>query len=158
MGFKPDDPNDKPKWVELKTARKPESHKDHEIHCKKLLKFWAQSFLIGCPTIIIGYRDRQGKLYELEELETQKIPSMVKNSPYCKWNANACLGATSAILDFLKANIQEGQVWAIRREPGQRELKVLSAPGFGSETGKIVKESFRKWREREKDDSSPNLS
>ncbi|KAF2157992.1 RAI1-domain-containing protein [Myriangium duriaei CBS 260.36] len=147
IGYKPDNPMDPPRWIELKTARKPQSPKDFDIHSKKLLKFWAQSYLIGCPNIVIGYRDRDGMLYELENLETQKIPTMVQRMYQFKWDANACLSAASALLEFLKANITESGVWRISRAKGEPAIRLSKDESFGSGTGNIISSSFKSWRE-----------
>jgi len=138
---------DPPRWVELKTARKPERGRDFDIHSKKLLKFWAQSYLIGCPTIIIGYRDREGFLYELEELQTQKIPTMVNRQYQFKWDANACLAAAAAVLEFLTDNIKGGGVWRISRSKGEQRIRLSKEEQYGSGTGNIISSSFKAWRE-----------
>lgn len=46
----------------------------------KLIKWWAQSFLVGIPTIICGYRDDGGVVRSLEKMETLKIPQRAKAS------------------------------------------------------------------------------
>jgi len=40
----------------------------------KLIKWWAQSFLIGVPKIVCGFRDDDGIVHRLEEFKTQDIP------------------------------------------------------------------------------------
>lgn len=51
------------------------------INCRfKLIKWWAQSFLVGIPTIICGYRDDSGVVHSLEKMETLKIPQRAKVS------------------------------------------------------------------------------
>lgn len=51
------------------------------IDCRfKLIKWWAQSFLVGIPTIICGYRDDSGVVRNLEKMETLKIPQRAKAS------------------------------------------------------------------------------
>ena len=46
----------------------------------KLIKWWIQSFLVGIPEIICGYRDDDGVVHRLESLQTHRIPDMVKVS------------------------------------------------------------------------------
>lgn len=55
LDYKPDDPNEPARWIELKTARPPESPRDFALHEKKLLKFWAQSFLLGYRLVLNAY-------------------------------------------------------------------------------------------------------
>jgi len=66
---------------------------------RKLLKFWIQSFLLGVPKIIVGFRSKMGILERLEELETSKIPGIVKRSGKNTWNGNLCINFTAAFLD-----------------------------------------------------------
>jgi len=52
------------------------------IHCEKcllvgrykLLKWWAQSFLIGISKIVCGFRDDDGIVREIREFQTSEIP------------------------------------------------------------------------------------
>ncbi|KAL8918801.1 MAG: hypothetical protein Q9208_007139 [Pyrenodesmia sp. 3 TL-2023] len=70
---KPSPPSSNPiNWVELKTAATPLSDRDIIKYERKLLKFWIQSFLLGVPKIIVGFRSKEGILQSLEELETCK--------------------------------------------------------------------------------------
>ena len=77
----------KPPWnnledfVELKTNRLIETNKqDNSFRRFKLLKFWVQSFLVGIPTIVCGYRDDNGLVTKLEKLPVNSLPSMAKVS------------------------------------------------------------------------------
>lgn len=44
---------------------------------RKLLKFWAQSFLLGVPKIVVGFRTQNGSLVRIQDFETQKLPGLV---------------------------------------------------------------------------------
>ncbi|GAM86690.1 hypothetical protein ANO11243_047090 [Dothideomycetidae sp. 11243] len=146
MGFKPDNSDDPHRWIELKTARKPESPRDFDIHSKKLLKFWAQSYLVGCPTVIVGYRDRRGILYELEELETHRLQALAHRISSLKWEGNDCLHTVSAFLGFLKQNINGPGVWRLSRGKGMPWISVRKESDVVG-TGNIISESFKRWRE-----------
>jgi len=43
----------------------------------KLIKFWAQSFLVGIPKIIIAYRNNDLKVEKVSSMPTLKIPHIV---------------------------------------------------------------------------------
>jgi RAT1-interacting protein len=86
-------------WVELKTTAEIHSERDRDAFERKLMKFWIQSFLLGVPKIIVGFRSRDGTLVKLEEIETVKIPSMVMKRGRGGWNADACINFASAFLD-----------------------------------------------------------
>jgi RAT1-interacting protein len=66
---------------------------------RKLMKFWLQSFLLGVPKIIIGYRDHQGILRRIEEMETANIPGNVKRNGKKSWDGNVCINFGATFLD-----------------------------------------------------------
>ncbi|KAL8680562.1 MAG: hypothetical protein Q9186_003253 [Xanthomendoza sp. 1 TL-2023] len=96
---KPTRADDPINWVELKTAATPLSDRDILKYERKLLKFWIQSFLLGVPKIIVGFRSKDGILQSLEELETNQIPRLVKQKGKGSWDGNLCINFTAAFLD-----------------------------------------------------------
>ena len=66
---------------------------------RKLMKFWIQSFLLGVPKIIVGFRTREGILSEVKEIETHKIPETVNSGPNPQWNADMCVNFAASFLD-----------------------------------------------------------
>ncbi len=47
------------------------------LHCYcryKLMKWWAQSFLVGVPKIVCGFRDDDGIVKSLQNFKTSMIP------------------------------------------------------------------------------------
>ena len=95
---KPDNKNDPINWVELKTSASIESDRDMLKYERKLLKFWIQSFLLGVPKIVVGFRSKGGILQGIEELETNKIPALVKKNK-ASWDGNVCINFTASFLD-----------------------------------------------------------
>lgn len=96
---RPDRKDDPINWVELKTNATIESAKDLLRYDRKLLKFWAQSFLLGVPKIIVGFRSRDGILQRIEELATNDIPSIVKKRSKEPWDGALCLNFTASFLE-----------------------------------------------------------
>ena len=96
---KPVNQDDPINWVELKTTAKIESEKDRIRYERKLMKFWIQSFLLGVPKIIIGFRSKDGILENLDELETRNVPSVVKKQGKGTWDGNLCINFTAAFLE-----------------------------------------------------------
>lgn len=86
-------------WIELKTSATIRGERDVLKYERKLLKFWAQSFLLGVPKIIVGFRDDRGILQDLEELQTQEIPSIIQNRGKRTWDGNLCLNFAATFLD-----------------------------------------------------------
>lgn len=146
MGAKPDNPEDAIPWVELKTAQQPTTQKDDVKYERKLLKFWAQSFLLGVPKIIVGFRSPDGHLLKLVEHETQKIPSVVKRQGQATWDGNTCINFAAAMLEFIKATVQGDGVWRLQRRQRDGFIEAFRVDGVDPET--IVKPSFRAHREQ----------
>ena len=96
---KPEKKDEPINWVELKTSATIENDRDKMKYERKLLKFWIQSFLLGVPKIIVGFRSRTGILEGLEELETRTIPGNVKRVGKGTWDGNVCINFTASFLD-----------------------------------------------------------
>lgn len=96
---KPDDKDQPINWVELKTAQDFGANGSLLTFERKLLKFWIQSFLLGVPKIIVGFRSPDGILRRVEELETQKIPGNVKRAGKGSWDGNLCINFAASFLD-----------------------------------------------------------
>ncbi|PLN79234.1 HLA class III protein Dom3z [Aspergillus taichungensis] len=141
---KPDRKEDPINWVELKTSAEIRNDRDMFKYERKLLKFWAQSFLLGVPKIIVGFRDQHGILRRLEEVETASIPSKVKKVGRNTWDGNICINFTAAFLEFLKSTISEGGTWRIRKPEKSSLIELYKLEESG--TGDILSSSFLEWR------------
>jgi hypothetical protein len=71
---------------------------------RKLMKFWIQSFLLGVPKIIVGFRTPDGTLKRVEEMDTASIPGTVKRRGKGTWDGNMCINFASALLDCKSAH------------------------------------------------------
>ncbi|WPG98875.1 Hypothetical protein R9X50_00167400 [Acrodontium crateriforme] len=147
LGGRPDKADGIIPWVELKTSQelKPNDHKDLLKFERKMLRFWAQSFLLGVPTIAVGFRTPNGHLTRIQELQTQKLPQMVKNSTGA-WDGNMCINFTAAFLEVLKATVKGPGVWLLKRRKGEPVIRITKIEDSG--TGNILKPSFKAHRER----------
>jgi RAT1-interacting protein len=145
LGAKPDNPNDAIPWVELKTAQQPTTQKDDIKYERKLLKFWAQSFLLGVPKIVVGFRSPDGHLLKLVEHETQKIPSVVKRQGQGTWDGNTCINFAAAMLEFIKTTVQGDGVWRIQRRQKDGFVEIFQVDGISPDS--IVTPAFRAHRE-----------
>ena len=56
------------------------------------MKYWIQSFLLGVPKIIVGFRTPDGILVDIKEIETQQNPA---------WNADICVNFAAAFLECM---------------------------------------------------------
>lgn len=98
---KPERKEDPINWVELKTSAEIRNDRDMVKFERKLLKFWAQSFLLGVPKIIVGFRDQDGIVRRLDDLETASIPSKVKKSGRGTWDGNICINFAASFLECM---------------------------------------------------------
>ncbi|KAI9718938.1 MAG: decapping endonuclease targeting mRNA [Candelaria pacifica] len=143
---KPDDKDDPISWVELKTSEEVQSDRDMLKFERKLLKFWIQSFLLGVPKIIVGFRSKNGILQRLEELETKDIPGNVKRKGKGTWDGNMCINFTASFLEWLKQAIHGDGVWRIRRKERSPAIQVYKIEESGC--GGILSAEFLTWREQ----------
>ncbi|KAK5941768.1 decapping endonuclease targeting mRNA [Knufia obscura] len=141
---KPPEPGAPINWVELKTTAELVNEKEVNKYERKLLKFWAQSFLLGVPKIIVGFRDQQGWLHRLEELETQSIPDNMLKTGRRAWDGQTCINFASAFLEWLKTTIDADGVWKIRKREKSPVLEVFKVEESG--TGNILSDAFVEWR------------
>lgn len=86
-------------WVELKTSVEIRGPHDADVFQRKLMKFWIQSFLLGVPKIIVGFRTRDGVLASLDEIDTHRIPQTVNSRPNPSWNADMCVNFAGVFLE-----------------------------------------------------------
>ena len=87
---------------------------------RKLMKFWIQSFLLGVPKIIVGFRSRDGVLVKLQELETSSIPTTVQRRGKARWDGNTCINFASAFLEcksiYLVFTVFAHEPWLVSTE------------------------------------------
>ncbi|KAL3427097.1 hla class iii protein dom3z [Phlyctema vagabunda] len=133
-------------WVELKTSADIRNERDMVTFERKLMKFWIQSFLLGVPKIIVGFRSPDGILKRIEEMDTASIPGTVKRQGKGTWDGNMCINFTSALLDYLKDKIQDDGVWRIRRKEKSPAIEVFKVEETGH--GDILSDDFINWRIR----------
>ncbi|KAI1477197.1 protein RAI1 [Daldinia eschscholtzii] len=131
-------------WIELKTSVEIRDDRSMQNFERKLMKFWIQSFLLGVPKIIVGFRSQRGILTKLEEIQTAKIPETAAKRGVRSWNANACINFASAFLEWLRNTITDEGVWRIRRQPRSGAIEVFKVEEVGH--GRILTDEFINWR------------
>lgn len=133
-------------WVELKTSAEIRSDRDMDNFERKMMKFWIQSFLLGVPKIIVGFRSREGVLVKLEEIETATIPETARRRGRAGWDGNTCINFASAFLEWLRNVITDEGVWRIKRNPKSPTIEIFKVEETGH--GSIVTDEFINWRIR----------
>jgi RAT1-interacting protein len=149
LASKPSNPDEPVQWVELKTSEElPPSHQQQHRDVlkfeRKLLKFWAQSFLLGVPKIVVGFRSKAGILRGLQTFNTHEIPGMVRRGTNC-WDGNVCINFATAFLEWLKGVVVGGGVYSIvlRKKSGVVEVRRVK-----DGTGGIVSEEFKRHKDK----------
>ncbi|KAK0653831.1 RAI1 like PD-XK nuclease-domain-containing protein [Cercophora samala] len=149
--YKPKEPGAKINWVELKTSKVIQSPRDRFNFNRKLMKFWAQSFLLGVPKIIVGWRDRNGMLVDIEEFSTQEIDERVRRESHSgdwPWRPWVCVNFASEVLDWIqqviRADPQQSGVWRIRLDAKTKAIELFKVEETGH--GKILTDDFVNWR------------
>ncbi|KAK0720843.1 rai-1 [Lasiosphaeris hirsuta] len=131
-------------WVELKTSAEIRSDRDMDNFERKLMKFWIQSFLLGVPKIIVGFRSRDGILVKLQEMETNSIPTTVQRRGRAGWDGNTCINFASAFLEWLREVMTDEGVFRVRRKPRSSHIEVFQVEEVGH--GNIITDEFMNWR------------
>ncbi|KAI9782788.1 MAG: decapping endonuclease targeting mRNA [Peltula sp. TS41687] len=142
---KPENKDEPVNWVELKTSEEIHNDRDRMRFERKLLKFWAQSFLLGVPKIIVGFRSPRGVLQRIQELETKNIPADVRKGRRT-WDGNLCINFAASFLHWLRGIIvEEGGVWRIRKRENESTIDVfrLEETGYGD----VLSADFVQWRQ-----------
>ncbi|KAJ6264805.1 hypothetical protein Dda_0957 [Drechslerella dactyloides] len=148
---KPMNPGNPINYVELKTSREIQSHSQQFNFEKKLQRFWAQSFLLGVPKLIIGFRSDSGILRSVDIRDTQSIPSKMKKAHISEgrgpppWDGNVAINFTTAFLEWLKS-VLAGQsgLWRIRYQQRGREVEVFQVQESGY--AGVLTDQFLAWR------------
>lgn len=145
-GGKPEGLDHSIPYVELKTSESfsPNDARAAEKFEKKMCRFWAQSFLLGVPKVIIGFRSANGILERLEEWETQRIPNFVQSRGMRTWDGNVCINFAAAFLDFLKQTVNGDGTWLIKRVKGAKEITITKISD--TQAPAIVTPEFRHHR------------
>uniref|UniRef100_A0A131Y6I6 Decapping nuclease n=1 Tax=Ixodes ricinus TaxID=34613 RepID=A0A131Y6I6_IXORI len=118
-------------YVELKTSRDCLSERQYQSFCRfKLLKWWAQSFLVGIPRVLCGFRDDDGKVGTIEELSVREMPHRAKGL----WSGAVCMNFCNRMLSFIKKCVTEDDpkvVHLFRFLPSSRDVVCIRLPKPG---------------------------
>ncbi|KAJ3714085.1 RAI1-domain-containing protein [Lentinula raphanica] len=100
-------------FVELKTSLAIRGAADEEKFERKLLKFYFQSFLLGVPKIVVGFRTPTGQLTSTQSFQTMSIPRMMRERRHGKtsvpWDPSLCLTWGNQFLAYLKQTLIRGE-------------------------------------------------
>ncbi|KAK7074363.1 hypothetical protein SK128_026899 [Halocaridina rubra] len=89
-------------FVELKTNKSLDTDRDiFNLHKYKMMKWWGQSYLVGIPTVICGFRDSSGIVHSLKAFQVDSLPSVGKEH----WKPQIMKYFLSDFLAFIKKQV-----------------------------------------------------
>ncbi|KAJ2723056.1 decapping endonuclease targeting mRNA [Coemansia sp. Benny D115] len=92
-------------YRELKTVQVLDTARKEDAFARfKLMKFWAQSFIAGIPTVTVGFRDAQGMLQSVEDIATRDMPRRVRGRRGM-WEPDVCINFADQVLEFIRAHV-----------------------------------------------------
>jgi len=182
--LKPLDPSQPINYVELKTSKECKNDRERFNFDKKLQRFWAQSFLLGVPKLIVGFRDNYGILQKVEIMETEKVPVVVRKNNYNQtqnsrnhnhnpnqhssqqqqqqqqqvWDGTTVINFTAALLEWLREKIgaQPNGMWRIKFKERGSEVELYKVDD--NNTSGIFTDEFIEWKESTKQLDSLTIS
>ncbi|KAF9563218.1 RAI1-domain-containing protein [Agrocybe pediades] len=125
-------------FVELKTSLAIRGQHDETKFERKLLKFYIQSFLLGVPEIVVGFRTPAGVITTVQSFKTIQLPRMVRGKPGA-WDPLVCLDWGNEFVTSLKNVIRQAgsgedamtAVWRVKFTPGSgMNVNRLDAAGI----------------------------
>jgi len=101
----------------------------------KLFKFWVQSYLVGVPRIVVGFRD-EDELRKLQSFDTLELPGLAAAGAQGRpsWRPQACLGFADAVLTWLRAALDaaDGDAYVVTYDPEARAISFAQDVADGS--------------------------
>ncbi|XP_061830372.1 decapping and exoribonuclease protein-like [Nerophis lumbriciformis] len=89
-------------YIELKTAGNIHTAKQRDkFHRYKLNQWWAQSYLLGVPRIVAGFRNDDGIVESVKTFQVSDIPEIAEREVNF-WKPNVCMNFCSKFLSFVK--------------------------------------------------------
>ena len=76
----------------------PASEFDEVKFERKLCRMWAQSFLLGVPKLLVGFRSKEGELLSTSDFKVRDIPGMVKRRKQT-WDGNLSIKFMEHVLN-----------------------------------------------------------
>ena len=91
----------------------------------KMFKFWVQSYLVGTPRVIVGFRD-EVELRKLQSFDTLELPGLAAAGAQGRpsWRPQACLGFADAVLTWLREALDaaDGEAYVATYDPEARAI------------------------------------
>ncbi|KAI0773674.1 RAI1-domain-containing protein [Fomes fomentarius] len=129
-------------FVELKTSMSIRGPEDEARFEKKLLKFYMQSFLLGVPEIVVGFRTPAGRITTTQSFNTMQIPRLVRGKP-CAWEPQVCLNWGQQFISCLKNILTSSGLIDSEDKPSSRVWRVSLTPKDGIEVFELDRDAVK---------------
>ncbi|KIO26316.1 hypothetical protein M407DRAFT_24403 [Tulasnella calospora MUT 4182] len=110
-------------FVELKTSQVIRNQRDDQRFRSKMLKYWAQSYLLGIPEVVVGFRTQEGRIANVQSFPTLDFTKMARERG--EWDGGVCLEFGFEFLThilrytrFAQKHTKDTIVWRISFKPG----------------------------------------
>jgi RAT1-interacting protein len=92
-------------YIELKTSRIILTDRNKaSFRRHKLMKWWAQSFLIGVPKLVCGFRNDDGIIKSLQSFRISDIPKETQVD-LTMWQPSVCLNFLDELLVWIRKTV-----------------------------------------------------
>lgn len=117
-------------YVELKTSREWYNQRnEHNFYRFKLIKWWAQSFLVGIPEVVCGFRDDAGIVRRMKSFQTLQMPKESRGL----WSGAIAFNFCQEFLSFIRQVVTASdakKVYLFERQTDSSSItwKILENP------------------------------
>ena len=99
--------------------------------------------MLGVNTVVVGFRDREGKLVSVKEYETGKLPGLAKRSGRGLWDGRFAVDFWECWCEWVRECVkEEGVVYRIAFKKNGREVECWPVEGES-----FLEKGFVEWRE-----------
>ncbi|KAL7633295.1 UNVERIFIED_CONTAM: hypothetical protein RMT77_016400 [Armadillidium vulgare] len=109
-------------FIELKTCKELVNQREiNNFYRFRLRKWWAQSYLVGIPRVICGFRNLKGVVHSLKSFNVDEMPSMSK----IHWDKDVMFNFLNEFLSWVKIVVEEDKpnlVYKFQRSPGEESI------------------------------------
>ncbi|ELU05819.1 hypothetical protein CAPTEDRAFT_186717, partial [Capitella teleta] len=121
-------------YVELKTSREMDKPNQLRNFKKfKLLKWWCQSFLLGVPRVVCGFRDDDSIVQRIKTYSTLEIPKLCQDVHDC-WQPNVCFNFCNQFFKHVKEVVCESNSASVTVFTYLPQRKCIVHEDFGEES------------------------
>ncbi len=129
--FRDEPKKSKSNYVELKCRKDVSVASKYKLkrHVLKYSRYWLQSHLVSVPTIVEGVRDSNGKLVQVNVLQTEKLPELCmqhRKDLQMGWNPTKILDFLSFMLTQIYRLCEENAGTTVRLKFDASEKSITS--------------------------------